>query len=240
LKEDDVTIGAIVQARMSSRRYPGKVLHEIDGKPVLQYLLERLDQSQSISHVIVATSTDTSDDPVEDFCRTRNISFHRGPLNNVAGRFVEVLDRYPFDGFVRLSADSPLLDQRLVDEAVAWYKKGAYELVTNVFPRTFPKGQSVEVIKGSVFKAYYPSMRTVDELEHVTPYFYNHSHQFTIYNLATDEALGNIQMSVDTPEDMNRFERIIKGMRKPHWSYGYSDLIDIFIRRETESELCHS
>src|SRR6266852_6355172 len=111
-------IGAFVQARMSSRRLPGKVLRPIDGKPVLLYVLERLERCRTLDSVLVATSVDPSDDAVEEICHRRGTPCCRGPLDDVAGRFLAAARERDVDGFVRVSGDSPLLDQRLVDEAV--------------------------------------------------------------------------------------------------------------------------
>ena len=161
-------LGAIIQARMSSTRLPGKVLHKVKGKPMIQYLLESLGQCILIDRVVVATSTDDSDGPVADFCREYGIACHRGPLEDVAKRFVEALDVFGLDAFVRICGDSPLLDYRLVDRAVEIFNSGQFDMVTNVLHRTFPKGQSVEVIDSKMFKQAYPLMREDSEREHIS------------------------------------------------------------------------
>ena len=124
---------------MSSRRLPGKVLRPLAGQPTLQYLLERLARCEQVDRVIVATSTESSDDPVAAFCESAGTLVHRGPLEHVAARFGETVERFGLDAFVRVTADSPLLDQRLVDRGVALYRDGEFDVVTNVFPRArFP------------------------------------------------------------------------------------------------------
>ena len=133
-------IGAIIQARMSSERLPGKVLQQIAGKPMLQYLLERLEHCEVLDGLVVATSVDESDTPITSFCQRYGVSCYRGDLNNVAGRFNDVLDSYGFDAFVRINGDSPLLDQRLVDKAVELFKQHEADLATNALVRSYPKG----------------------------------------------------------------------------------------------------
>ncbi|RLJ04181.1 MAG: acylneuraminate cytidylyltransferase, partial [Candidatus Aenigmatarchaeota archaeon] len=103
-----MSIGVVVQARMSSVRYPGKVLHKVNGKPMLEYLLESLDKCESVNRVVVATSNKNSDDAVEKFCRHIGVDHYRGSLDNVAKRFMEAIDVNKLDAFVRLSGDSPL------------------------------------------------------------------------------------------------------------------------------------
>src|SRR4051794_2173021 len=110
---------AVVQARSGSTRLPGKVLREVGGRPLLAYLLERLEHAVLIDGVVVATSDDASDDSVVAFCRTVGADCHRGPVADVAGRILGAVRERDLDAFVRISGDSPLLDQGLVDRAVA-------------------------------------------------------------------------------------------------------------------------
>src|SRR3989338_2994155 len=102
-------IAAIIQARMSSERLPGKVLCEIEGKPVLGYLLERIKFCRQIYKIIVATSAEKEDSAIADFCGKSGVDCYRGSLSDVADRFKEISEMYNLDGFVRISADSPLL-----------------------------------------------------------------------------------------------------------------------------------
>lgn len=220
-------IGAIVQARMSSFRFPGKVLYEVGGKPMLQYLLESLDHCTTLEKIIVATSTEDSDNPVAAFCEKAGVPYFRGPLDNVAKRFVETLRVHPLTAFVRLNADSPILDHRLVDRAVDIFFSGRYDLVTNTLKRTFPKGQSVEVVNSIVFKVNYPLMNRQSEREHVTSYFYTHPDRFIIYNFESGKDYSDMQLSVDTSEDMRRFAAIVAKLEKPCWEYTFEDFLTL-------------
>ena len=219
-------IGAIIQARMSSKRLPGKVLRPVQGKPILQYLLESLAQCKKLGTTVVATSVEPTDDPVEQFCWEYGIPCYRGPLADVAGRFVEVVKKYDFNAFVRLNGDSPLLDYRLVDQAIFIYCSGDYDIATNVLRRTYPKGQSIEVIKSKVFLDVYPLMLKKSEREHVTSYFYTHKNDFNIGSLEYGKNYGEIQLSVDTMEDLKRFESIIGSMEKPQWEHTFDEIIN--------------
>ena len=220
-------IGAIIQARMSSKRLPGKVLHNLSGKPILRYLVESLERCEALDELIIATSTEATDDPISNFCEAYNLSCQRGSLNDVAGRFSEVIVNCGLDLFVRISGDSPLLDYRLVSEALHIFTKGNYDIVTNVQKRTFPKGQSVEVIRSSTFIDAQPLMTSDYEREHVTPFFYSGQNKYSIYNLESDQDYGHVQMSVDTLDDMRQLERLMALMRKPHWEYTFEDLLSL-------------
>lgn len=221
-------IGAIVQARMSSKRFAGKVLYPIAGKPMLQYLLERLDRCAPLVAVVVATSVDESDTPIETLCRVRGVHCYRGSLLNVASRFRAVLDAYRFDAFVRVSGDSPLLDPNVVGRGVEMFLSGDFDLVTNVFPRSYPRGQSVEVIRADAFSRSADLMRGPDELEHVTPFFYRNREGFRIVNFSAERDYSGMDLSVDTPDDMNRVAAIVAAMTRPHWEYGLPEIREIY------------
>ena len=220
-------IGAILQARMSSKRLPGKVLYNVAGKPMLQYLLEGIDHCKGLDKIVVATSVEDSDSAIEDYCKGFGVSCVRGSLENVARRFMEVLNKFNFEAFVRVNGDSPLLDYRLVDMAVSMFRAGSYDLVSNVLKRTFPKGQSVGVVRTKTFLATYPLIRTAKDREHVTSYFYRHVNDFSIRNFESGKMYGDIQLSVDTPEDMLQIEELVDRMEKPHWEYTFEDLIGL-------------
>ena len=222
-------IGAIIQARMTSQRFPGKVLYEIAGKPVLLYLLERLKYCSSLDSIVVAISSDKMDDPIHLFCQKYKIPCYRGSLGNVAERFISVLDESCFDAFVRVNGDSPLLDQRLVEQGLEIFRNNShFDVVTNVFPRTYPKGQSVEVLKSAVFRAAFPSFQENEDKEHVTTFFYRNNGNFKIINFYSEKNNGHIQLSIDTPQDMNIFERIISSMTRPHWEYNLDDILELY------------
>jgi spore coat polysaccharide biosynthesis protein SpsF len=223
--DDKDNIAAVIQCRMNSSRIPGKVLCQAGGKPLLQYLTENIRHCSSLGQIILATSLESSDDPVADFCLKMDMMCHRGPLMDVAKRFLEVVEIFKLDAFVRISGDSPFLDHRLVEDALTIYRNGKYDLVTNVLKRTFPKGQSVEIIRSKTYRMIYPLMVNSDEREHVTKYFYTHKDLFAIRNFESGDNYGAIQLSVDTPDDMRRFKTMVETMDRPHWTYTFRELI---------------
>ncbi len=220
-------IGAIIQARMTSRRLPGKVLAEVHGRPMMQYLLERVERCTEVDGVVVATSTDPSDDPIEGFCAERGVDCFRGSLENVAARFCQAAQRQGLDAFARLCADSPLLDPTLIDQAVATYRSGGADLVSTVLARSFPPGQSVEVVSVPVFAEAIGQMNRADHREHVTSYFYDHRKDFKIKTIRGGHNGGDVDFAIDTPGDLERFRALVAAMDRPHWSYGLAELIEL-------------
>lgn len=220
-------IGAIVQARMSSRRLPGKVLRSVAGKPMLHYLLERLAHCSLLDRVVVATSTEVSDDPIKLLCDTHKVNCFRGSLEDVAGRFDAVIQEYQFDAFVRVNGDSPLLDQKLIDRGIDLFTAGECDLVTNILPRTFPAGQSVEVLRSEIFRQTYQLMDTADDLEHVTKFFYRNSQDFKVINFTCDLCCHDVSLAVDTVDDLDVFRNLVSRMTKPHWKYSLPEILGL-------------
>jgi spore coat polysaccharide biosynthesis protein SpsF len=218
-------IGVVVQARMGSERLPGKVLRPLAGRPALDYVIERVSRAGEPDLVVVATSDDASDDPIAEHCAASGVEFHRGPLADVAARIGEVVERFDLSAFARVSGDSPLLDQRILDRAIARFREGNADVVTNVFPRTYPSGQSVEVVSRVTFEAALAEMDEPGDREHVTPFLYRHADRFEIVNLAADHDHGEIDMALDTAADAELIEAMLARMERPHWDYGCDELI---------------
>jgi spore coat polysaccharide biosynthesis protein SpsF len=218
-------IAVVVQARMGSSRFPRKVLEPILGKPLLLYLVESLRHCRTVDAVVVATSTDAADDALAEFCATQGLQCIRGPLCNVAERFLRCMDAFPCEAVVRVNGDSPLLDHRLVDQGVSLFRQGGYDVVTNVCPRSFPKGQSVEVLSVATYRSVFPLMRDPADLEHVTRYFYGNRGCCRLYNFSFEPPCSDLQMSVDTPQDLARVAALLGRMSRPHWQYRVEEMV---------------
>ena len=203
-------VPVIIQARMSSRRFPGKVLTPLDGRPLLAHLLERLSKARRAGGIVVATSQERSDEAIRVYCRTNQIACYAGPLENVAQRFAEVIEHYAFQSFARVSGDSPLFNEGLLDEAIRLFQSNRYDIVTNIYERSYPKGQSVEVLRAEVFLKNVPKMKDASEEEHPTLYFYKNAAAFKIYNMKNPEGdRSKENWCVDTPGDLERIESLL-------------------------------
>ena len=220
-------IGIIAQARMSSRRLPGKVLMRIGGKTLLQQLVEGCRQVGNVDGLCVATSVDASDDAIAEHCAQLRVDCRRGPLEDVALRFIGAAQTCGFDAAVRISADSPLIDPRLIEDLVDRYRQMEdCDLATNVLRRTYPSGMSVEVIRTATLARVHPAMSAA-EREHVTPFFYAHTDQFRIASLERAEPLVGTKFSVDTPEDFRRISALVARLDRPYWEYGLDRLAEM-------------
>lgn len=202
-------VRAFIQARMSSRRFPGKVLAPFRGAPLVSHVVARAAEALGAGRVTVLTSTDRTDDPLAAFLRAEGVDVFRGPLDDVFGRFRACLVVRPCDWVARVSADSPLLDAALLREmaAAAVAAGDSLDLLTNVAPRTYPHGLSIEVVRSAVLLAVDVAALSPPEREHVTPVFYASPGAYRIRNVESgDPALAATSLAVDTLEDLARLE----------------------------------
>ena len=200
----------IVQARMGSTRLPGKVLADLNGRPLLAFLLERLEPLPTIA-TVVATSDLDRDDPVADVARAANVPAIRGSEQDVLARFQLAMREYPeARHVVRITADCPLTDPEIVDAVVRLHLERSADYTTNVLPRTFPKGLDVEVATAAAMHLAASDASGPAEREHVMPFFYRHPERFTLANLRSGEDLGDERWTVDTPDDLAVVRRIVE------------------------------
>ncbi len=192
----------IIQARSNSKRFKNKVLHLIHGVPLIQHVINRIKRSRRIKKLIVSSSSKKYDDNLISYLKKKRINFFRGNLENVAMRLYKTAKTNKAKSFVRISGDSPLIDPKLIDKAIEIsLREKDFDIITNVFPRTFPKGQSVEVIKTSILKKYSKNFSKLDK-EHVTKYFYDNSNYFQIKNFKFNGKNKIMKLSIDTKKDL--------------------------------------
>jgi len=217
---------AILQARYSSSRLPNKVLKPILNKPMLLHQIERLHHSKLIDKVVVATSVDDSDDPIEQMCLDNNIEVFRGNLDNVLDRFYQCAKLYGPKYIVRLTGDCPLTDWEVIDEMIDYFLEGDFDYVATSIK--FPDGLDAEIITMEALietkrKATLPS-----EIEHVTQYIVNRPEEFNnkIFELSQD--LSHFRWTVDEPEDFILVEKIYQALYIENPFFLTSDILNLF------------
>ncbi len=201
---------------------------------MLGYLIERLQQCRLVHRLVITTSVEPEDDAVAALAKDLSVCVFRGSLDDVAGRMLAAAQAYSLASFVRISGDSPLMDAELVDRAIDLFESVDADLVTNTFPRSFPKGMSVEVIGTSVLERVLGATDDPQDLEHVTRYIYAHPDDFRIQNFSCDQAIDGLQLSVDTPADLEQFSRVLGLMTKPHTEYKLEDVVAL-LGRESDA-----
>lgn len=193
---------AVLQARMSSTRLPGKVMLPLAGAPMIVRQIERVSRSRLIDRLVVATSDQAGDDVIEQTCRREGIAVHRGPLDDVLARFTGALEAYPADHVVRLTADCPLADPEVIDATIEMHlETGADYSSNSPEPGAFPKGLDVEVMTADVLRQAAAQASTPEEHEHVTWGIWNQPDRYFLAWLHDPENRADVRWTVDRPDD---------------------------------------
>ncbi len=204
----------IIPARLSSVRLPKKHLFKIGNLRVIEIIFKRLSENFKKENIFVATSNNKSDNELCEFCKKKNINFFRGSLNNVINRVYKLAITQKAYGFVRINGDSPLVISSTIKKAVKKFKTKKYDLVTNVFPRSFPVGMSVEIIKTQALKKILKKIKKRLHKEHITSYIYENYKDFRIYNIKNKKNYSNIHLAIDTYRDFIKIKRILLKQKK--------------------------
>lgn len=197
---------------MTSTRLPGKVLADICGKPALQRLIERLQPSALLDEITVATTALDTDNPIEDLCRSLGIRSFRGDEMDVLGRYVAAAAAFGADVIVRVTADCPMHDASVVDDAIRLFRQGDFDHVSNAVVRTYPDGLDVEVMSRDALERTASEAEAPFLREHVTTYIRGSRKDlavgdFRLGHLTNAEDLSHLRWTVDYPEDLERVRR---------------------------------
>lgn len=214
---------AILQARMSSTRLPGKVAMDANGIPMLAYEIGRILQSKKIDQLVVATSTNSEDDVIEQIALNCGVECFRGDLNNVLDRFYQCAKKFKASHIVRLTGDCPIIDPQVIDEVISLHISSSADYTTNGIKRTFPDGLDTEVMSFETLQIAHLNANLQSELEHVTPYIYTHPQNFKIEHYCNDIDYSHIRWTLDYPEDYQLLREIIKS--QPNNTFSWKELL---------------
>ncbi len=204
----------IIQARMGSSRLPGKVLMDIGGKPMLHRVVLRARRSRFAGKVVVATTTDQNDDPIEGFCLAHGIPCFRGDPYDVLDRYYQAACLFKARIIVRLTADCPLIDPGEIDRTLRAFYLADVDFAANRLPppwkRTTPIGMDTEVITFTALQKAWHEAETKHAREHVMPYIYEKAGRFEVLMVDHDLDLSHLRLTVDTIEDLALVRNIYK------------------------------
>ena len=190
---------AIIQARMSSKRLRGKVLMQLAGIPVLEHVVQRVSYCKTINQVVVATSSDISDDDIETWCIDHNVECFRGNLSDVLDRFYQAAKHYQAEAIVRITADCPVIDPAIVDEVVEGYQVGSFEFYG--LAGEFPDGLDCTVFSFSAIERAWNEAALPSEREHVGPYIEKNPEIFKSGALVKFKRMSHHRWTLDEPDD---------------------------------------
>jgi len=207
-------VAAIIQARNGSVRLPGKVMRQINGRPMISYVVERVRTAKLLDDVIVATTSDPIDDAMAVFLTGRGVKVFRGSPLDVLDRYYRAALQFGLKNIVRITADCPLMDGAMIDRVVGKFLEGGYDYGCNVLERTFPDGLDVEVISFQALKRAWQDAQEAREREHVTIYIRNHPEIFPAFNIRCAQDWGKRRWTLDYEEDFLLAEAVLKHFAK--------------------------
>lgn len=203
-----MSVNAIIQARCGSTRFPNKVFALIDGKPLIWHVVNRLKYATKIDDIIVATTVSEKDDKIEEWCKENNVQCFRGSEENVLNRYYSASEAFPSDYVVRITADDPFKEPKVIDVVITKLIEEGYDHVTNNLPPSFPEGLDCEAFKKSALDRSEKEAETAFEREHVTQYIYHHPEIFKIGNVSNPENLSYLRWTVDKDVDFEMVKAV--------------------------------
>lgn len=229
---------AILQARMSSSRLPGKVLADLVGAPMILRQIERLRRARRLDRIVVATSSEPSDDTLAHALDQAGIAVHRGDLNDVLGRFGTALEQWGNSGdVVRLTADCPLADPDVIDATIHLHQASGADYTSNVAePRTFPKGLDVEVMTTGALRIALAEAVNAHDREHVTPFLYSHPDRFRLAAHSQSLKEGDVRWTVDRPDDLEFVRAVYEAIYPANAAFSSED-VRAFVRARPDLAL---
>lgn len=210
LKNQIRPVVAIIQARMSSTRLPGKVMLDVSGKTILGHVVDRLKYSNRLDAVTVATTTAPSDDVIVKWCAENKVPVFRGSLNDVLDRYYRAAKDFSARTVVRITSDCPLIDPELVDRVIDKFSEGIYDHVS--VGGGYPDGLDAEVFSFTALEKAHREARLSSEREHVTPYIWKNPGIFRLANITPGKDLSKLRWTVDDEKDFDLVTRIYEGL----------------------------
>lgn len=230
-------ITAIIQARMSSIRLPGKVLLDIEGKPLLAHVVDRVRLARLIDRIVIATTENEKDRAIINFAEGEGIPFYVGSEDDVLDRFYRTAKERAAENIVRITPDDPFKDPEVIDKVVDYYlgHGGEVDYVSNTIKPTYPEGLDVEVFSFNALERAWREAKAPSEREHVTPYIWNHPELFRLANIENDEDLSDMRWTLDNEADL-RFTREVYARLYHGQVFLMKDILALL---HTEPELAH-
>ena len=219
---------AIVQARSGSKRFPNKIMKKINGKSIIELLLNRISLSKKINKVILATTVLKEDDILSNYVESIGYHVFRGSEKNVLSRYHNAAEKYKADVILRITGDCPLVDPIIIDKAINIFLEKNVDYVSNVNPSTYPDGMDIEVFTFKTLQKIYKKSNDDRQKEHVTTYLREEkNNEFKKINFNNSTDLSNIRLTIDEPEDFEVIKKIYEYF-EPKKNFNLEDIMQIY------------
>lgn len=228
--KDDTVIYAIIQARMGSTRLPGKVMMDLCGSPVIEHVVNRLKKSNLIDKIIIATSHDSNNQLIIDFCKERGIDYFVGNEDDVLDRYYQAAINFQIkddDLIIRITSDCPLIDSFVVDKVIEEHVSNNNDYTTNVLDCTYPDGLDCEVFNFSTLKDAWINANLSSQREHVTLYIRDNPEKFKLGNVKNDVDLSDLRWTLDEQEDFIFINEVYKNLYINNSFFTMDDVLNL-------------
>ena len=221
----------IIQARMSSTRLPGKIMLPILGKPLIIRMIERVKSAKLIGELIIATSTNSDDDEIENLCVENNFTFYRGHLTDLLDRHYQTAKIYNADAVVKIPSDCPLIDPTIIDRVLQHYiNSDEFDYVSNLHPASYPDGNDVEIFSFEALEFAWKNAAKDYEREHTTPFFWENKDVFSVGNVLWESGMNfssTHRWTIDFPEDYEFIRKIYEELYTKNSSFSLNDILNL-------------
>ena len=229
---------AIVQARMGSMRLPGKSLIEIEGKPLLEHVINRIRYSKTIDEIIIATTTEPEDKAIINLAEKLNVATYTGSSDDVLDRFFQAASLFGGKVIVRITADDPFKDPVIIDTIVEYFiEHSELDYISNTIEPTYPIGLDVEVFSFLALEKAWQNAKSLPEREHVTPYIWCNPNLFKVANYKYTEQLSHLRWTIDTKEDLQMTREIYKRLYVKDGIFYMDDILQLLYKHTHISDI---
>ena len=222
-----MNVVAIIQARTGSTRMPNKIFSKLCGFNLLYHVVDRLKPSKEINKIVIATTNSVKDNSVEDWCLENQIDCYRGSEDNVLKRYYYAAKKFKAQIIIRVTADDPFKDYRIVDKAINILKEKNFDFVCNNSPVSFPEGLDVEVLTMDALYISFSNSTSSFEKEHVTQYIHRNKDLFRVFNIKNDKDLKSYRWTIDTKEDYIFVKEIYNKLYKENSIFMPEDIYNL-------------
>jgi spore coat polysaccharide biosynthesis protein SpsF len=227
---------AIVEARRTSRRLPGKVMKPFLGRPALAVLVDRLRRARTLDGIVIATTVNATDDPVAALARAEGVGLHRGSEEDVLGRVLGAGRASGADVIVEITGDCPLLDPAVVDVCVEHYRRGGYDFVANTVPESeaaYPTGMDVRIFATALLARLDAATRDPRDREHVSLHFWEHPQEYRLGFVAAPADLRwpEVCIVLDEPSDYEMLREVYEALHPTNPEFGLREILDYLRQR---------
>lgn len=222
---------AIIQARINSVRLPAKVLLDLEGKTVLERVVERVRAGKFIDEVVVATGSETDNFAIVELCQRSGINIFCGSENDVLDRFYQAALKYKAGQIIRVTADCPLIDPAVIDDVINLHLKEEADYSSNAIKESYPDGEDVEIMTLAALKNAWENACLRSQREHVTVYIRNNPSIFKICNLENEQNLSDKRWTLDEHRDYDFIKNIYKFLYQQNRLFGMKEILALLCRR---------